>query len=78
MKKIIIAATAIASLMVMGSAPASALGCTSGWVNGRISQVCDSPVAATLANSVRPRSLPAPRCHEQRVFGTLRTVTVCN
>jgi hypothetical protein len=75
MKKLILAAAALALMMVMETAPASALGCTTGWVNGKISQICDSGVAVTLNNRGRA---PAQRCREQRVFGTLKTVWVCN
>ena len=75
MKKLILAAAALASMLIIETAPASALGCTTGWVNGKISQICDSGVAVTLTQ--RGRS-PASRCREQRVSGTLRTVWVCN
>jgi hypothetical protein len=75
MKKLILAVAVLASMMLIDTTPAPALGCTTGWVNGKISQICDSGVAVTLNN--RGRS-PAQRCREQRVFGTLKTVWVCN
>src|SRR3954469_10856828 len=64
MKKFILAAAAFASLMAMGSAPASAFGCTTQWVNGRITQVCDSAVAGSMLNVGRPRILPPVRCRQ--------------
>jgi hypothetical protein len=74
MKKLILAATALASLTLMETTPASALGCTTTWVDGRLKQVCDSGVAVTLNNMGRR---PAPRCQQRRVPGTLQTVYVC-
>jgi len=62
------AAAAFASLMAMGSAPASAFGCTTQWVNGRITQVCDSAVAGSMLNVGRPRYLPPVRCRQPLGF----------
>ena len=66
MKRIILAAAAFASLMAMGSAPASA-GCTTQFVNGRITQVCDS-MGAIMQNVGRPKTLPPVRCRQPLGF----------
>jgi hypothetical protein len=68
MKKVIFAAAAIASLTAMGSAPAAAFGCTTQFQGGRIVQVCNSPMGATMQNIGRPRSLPPIRCQQQLGF----------
>ena len=74
MKKLILAATALASLTLTATTPASA-GCTTMWVDGRIKQVCATGVDVTLNN--RGRRTP-PRCQQRRVPGTLNTVYVCD
>jgi len=74
MKKLILAAAALASMTFMDTAPAAAFGCTTQWVNGKLAQVCDSGVAATLTQ----RGRAYPRCRQQRVPGTWNTVWVCN
>ena len=73
MKKLILAAAALASLAVVDTTPASAFGCTTQWVDGKIAQVCDSGVAATLAT--RGRSYP--RCRQETIPGTWSTRWVC-
>jgi hypothetical protein len=70
MKKLILACIAFTSLTTIGSAPASAqMGCTTQWVNGKISQVCNSavgarvfptPYAAGQNRNVRTRSCYKP------------------
>ena len=58
MKKIILAAAAFASLTVLESAPASAFGCRTAFVDGRIVSICNSAVGGTMIG--RPRCVQRP------------------